>query len=113
MQQLAVDAQLVEEAGVRQERIDIPAFQQRFNMIVEEGNKIFREEQRVAATGAGILYGGTVTDRYRAVFQNQLHGNAFTRLAHGGKSGGNRRAGIDESIVTRAVFNRLLVIKVE
>jgi len=55
MQQMAVDAQLVEEAGVRQEGIDIAAFQQRFNMIVEERDKIFREEQRVAAARARVL----------------------------------------------------------
>ena len=113
MQQMAVDAQLVEEAGVRQEGIDIAAFQQRFNMIVEERDKIFREEQRVAAARARVLYGGTVADRHRTVFQNQLDGHAFTRLAYRGEAWRYRSTGINESIMTRAVFNRLLIVKIE
>lgn len=43
MQQMTVDAQLVEEAGVRQEGIDIAALQQRFDMIVEERDKVLRQ----------------------------------------------------------------------
>ena len=113
MQQMTVDAQLVEEAGVRQEGIDIAALQQRFDMIVEERDKVLRQEQRVAASRAGVLYGGTVTDRHRAVFQNQLDGYAFTRLAYRGEAWRYRSTGINEPIMTRAVFNRLLIVKIE
>ncbi|MNN89955.1 hypothetical protein D3C81_2078390 [compost metagenome] len=82
-------------------------------MIVEERNEVLCQEQRVTTARTGILYGCTITDRYRAVFQNQLNRNAFTRLANRSKSRRYRRAGIDEPIVTCAVFNGLLVVKIK
>ncbi|SUG16131.1 Uncharacterised protein [Salmonella enterica subsp. arizonae] len=82
-------------------------------MIVQKRDKVLCQEQRVTAARAGVLDGGAVTDRYCAVFQNELYRNAFARLTYRGKARGYRRAGIDKSIVTRAVFNRLLIVKIE
>ena len=53
------------------------------------------------------------TDRYRAIYQNQLSRDPLARLTHSGKAGRDRRAGINESIMTRAVFNRLLIVEIE
>ena len=74
---------------------------------------MFSQEQRIAAAGTGVLHCGAITHRDGAVFQNQLYGNALASLADRGKARGNRRTGINEPVMTCAIFDRLLVIKIE
>ena len=47
MQQMAIYTQFVKETGIRQESVNITAFQQRFDVIVKERNEVFSQEQRV------------------------------------------------------------------
>lgn len=59
---MTINTQLIEETGVRQERINIAAFQQRLDVIVEERNEVLCQEQRVTTARTGILYGCTITE---------------------------------------------------
>ncbi|KUW14728.1 hypothetical protein AWF55_22715 [Escherichia coli] len=82
-------------------------------MVVEERNKVLREEQWIATTCPGILYGSTVTYGDRAVFQNQLYRYALPGLTYGVKPLCYWLPGIKKTVVTRSVFYRLLVIEIE
>ena len=47
MQQMTVNTQLVKETRVRQERINVTTFQSRLDVVVEERNEVFSQEQWV------------------------------------------------------------------
>ena len=113
MQTLAFDFQRIEIAGVGQEGIDGAAFEQRLDVLFKERHEVLAEEQRIAAARSRILHGSAIADRDAAVIQYQQDRDTFASLADFAETVGHGLADIDETILSGARLDRLLVVEIE
>ena len=89
------------------------AHQLGLDVLVDNGDKILGQKQRVTATGTGILNGSAVAKGDLAVFQNDHNGDGFTGLTDGGEAFSHRLAHVEHAVVTCALLDGSLVIEIE
>ena len=113
MQPLAADLDGFHPCGKRTEIVRFLADQTRFDVLLNNRNKILRQKQRIAPACAGILYRRAVAVSDLAVLQDQHDRDRLACLTDGGKALGDRLADIEHPVVPRAALDRALVVKIE
>ena len=94
--------------------ISIPAFYLATSFIddlVDDGNKVIGQKERIPSATAGVLDGGTVSLCDLSVLQEQHDGDRFTRLTDRFKPVGYRGAKIGIALMLCARFDGALIVE--
>jgi len=83
------------------------------DVLIDDGDKVFGQEQRVTSACAGVLHSGAVAISHLAVLQNQHDGNGLTRLADRAETCGDGGTHIEGTVMTGTLLDGALVVKVE
>ena len=97
----------------RTEVIGFLAHQLGLDVLVDDGNEVLGQEQRITSAGAGILNGSAVAHGDLAVLQDQHDRNGLTGLTDGGEALGHGSAYIEHTVVTGAALDGALVVEIE
>ena len=113
MQALAVYLDGLHLRAQAAEIICLPAQQHRADILLDDGDKVLCQKQRVASARAGILHRRAVAEGDLAVFQNDHDRDGLALHAHGGKALRDGLADVKHTVVTRAALDGALVIKIK
>ena len=113
MQALAVHGDGFHHLGKVLEAVRFAADELGLNVVLDHGDEVLREEERVTSARTAVLHGCAVAVGDLAVFEHEHHGDGLACLAHGGEAGGYRGADIGETVMIRAGLDGALIVKVE
>ena len=113
MQALAVYLDGLHLRAQAAEIICLPAQQHRADILLDDGDKVLCQKQRVASARAGILHRRAVAEGDLAVFQNDHDRDGLALHAHGGKALRDGLTDVKHTVVTRAALDGALVIKIK
>ena len=113
VQSLAFDLDGFHLSGQLAEAVGFSAHEHGLDVLVDDGDEVLGQEQRVSAACAGVLDGCAVAERDLSVFEDDLHGDGFAGHTYGSETFGHRSALIEHAVVSGALLDGALVVEVK
>ena len=113
VQSLAFDLDSFHLSGQLTEVVRFSAYEHGLDVLVDDGDEVLRQEQRISAACTGVLNSRAVAECDLAVFQNDLHGDGFAGHSDGGEAFRYGSSLIEHAVVGSALLDGALIVEVE